>query len=204
MIGRRVIPLFIEKGVGYAVQVRNWRWIDISSTVLFIAFWFFASFTEMDVYSAGLAIVLFLILSLRLWGWHTPGIWKKPLLWILYLAQGFIVLGFLLIALTYMFDITPYLAVHAFAVGGIGMMTIGMMSRVSLGHTGRDISVLPPLVFPALLLSLAAAVVRVLFPLLIPDYDSVWIGASQLLWIAAFMIFLWIYTPILISHRLES
>jgi len=204
MMGRRVIPFFITRGVGYAVEVKNWRWVDLASAISFIAFWFFSSFTAMPALSSGLAIFLFFVLGIRLWGWHTPGIWKKPLLWILYLAYGFIVLGFLLFAMAHNLGVSPYLAVHAFAAGGIGMMTLGMMARVALGHTGRNIQVLPGLLPVVLSLSAMSAVVRVILPMFVPHYDSIWIGASQLLWVAAFTIFTWIYFPILVAPRIQG
>ncbi len=202
MIGRRVIPFFITKGVGYTVEVKNRSWVDWSSVVLSVAFWFFATFMGLDIFSAILALGLFVILAVRLRDWHTPGIWKKPLLWILYLAHAFIALGFLLFFLAYIPGITPYLAVHAFAAGGIGMMTVGMMARVALGHTGRSIHELPALLPLILFLSAAAALVRVIFPLLFPAYEIHWIVGSQVLWIVTFVLFTWTYFPILVSPRI--
>lgn len=202
MIGRRVIPFFISKGA--AVEVKNWRWVDAASVILFIAFWFFASFTVMFMVSAVLAIILFLILGVRMWGWHTLGIWKKPLLWILYLAHGFIMVGFLLFALASSLGAAPYLAIHAFAAGGIGLMTMGMMARVALAHTGRNIHVLPPLLPLVFSLIVLAAIIRVVFPLLAPGYGGIWIAGSQLLWVSAFTMFAWVYFPMLVSPRIQG
>jgi uncharacterized protein involved in response to NO len=72
-----------------------------------------------------------------------------------------------------------------------------MMTRVSLGHTGRSIQKPPRLVALSLLLLLAAAVVRVLLPPLLPAFYTDWIGLSQLLWIGAFTGFVIAYLPIL-------
>ena len=94
--------------------------------------------------SAALAAALFAVHAWRLSGWHTGRLWKKPLLWVLYLAYAFIVFGFALKAVQPWYAYAGSFALHAFAYGGIGLMTAGMLSRVSLGHTGRDLR-RPPL-----------------------------------------------------------
>ncbi len=204
MLGRRVIPFFIEKGAGYPVQIKNWKWLDISSLILFFAFWITASFTALDTITALFAVILFVLHSIRLWGWYTVGIWKKPLLWILYLAYIFLIFGFLLTALSLFSNVSPSIAIHAFAMGGIGMMTMGMMARVSLGHTGRNITEPPKLLIPSLLLLLTGSIVRVIFPLLFPEHHTIWIGISQILWISSFALFFFIYAPILVVRRIDG
>ncbi|MCG8380416.1 MAG: NnrS family protein, partial [Proteobacteria bacterium] len=131
-------------------------------------------------------------------------IWKKPLLWSLYLAMIFIDLGFLLIAAGLVTDVSRYLAIHAFAYGGMGLMTLGMMSRVSLGHTGRDIHAPPAAMTAAFLLLTAGAVCRVLLPLFIIDYYVIFIMLSQVLWVSAFLIFVIAYAPMLYRPRIDG
>jgi len=140
VLSRRVMPMFIERGVGYAVSLNNHMWVDIACFLLFLLFAIVDIFFAEPALSAWLAAGLFLLHSIRLRGWHTHGIWSKPLLWVLYLAYGWMILGFALKFAAFVFGFSPSLAIHAFTVGGIGMMTLGMMSRISLGHTGRDIS----------------------------------------------------------------
>ena len=204
IMGRRVIPFFIERGVGYPVKLKNWKWIDISSLVTFILFWISDLIALSLSITAGLAGLLFFIHGIRLFGWHTPGIWKKPLLWILYLAYTFIVVGFALKAIGFVYGISPNLAVHAFAFGGIGMMTLGMMARVSLGHTGRSVHD-PPRSLNVIFITLfSGALVRVIFPLFDISLYALWIALSQALWMAAFGMFLYIYFPILIYPRIDG
>ena len=142
-IGRRVIPFFVERGVGYQVTLFNSRWIDISSLVFFLAFFVSELFLHAPWLSQLTASAMFLITTVRIIGWYTPGIFKTPLLWSLFAALGFIDLGFLLFALQGSTSISPYLPVHAFGIGGIGIMTMGMMARVSVGHTGRNLQAPP-------------------------------------------------------------
>jgi len=204
VLSRRVMPMFIERGVGYAVSLKNRFWVDISCFLLFLAFAVTDIFFSSPAVIACLAAALCMLHSIRLWGWHTHGIWSKPLLWVLYLAYGWMIVGFALKFAVYITGISPSLAVHAFTVGGIGMMTLGMMSRISLGHTGRDISQPPPRVGLIFLLLCIAAVVRVIIPLISAGHYPLWIGLSQGLWIMAFALFLYRYASILMRPRIDG
>lgn len=203
-IGRRVLPFFIEKGVGYEVKLFNSKWIDISSLVLFLGFTIVELFFHSQAYSSYLALALFMLTTTRLIGWHTPGIWRKSLLWSLYLAFWFINLGFALFASVHFFGIEKYPAIHAFAVGGVGVMTLAMMSRVSLGHSGRGIQNPPKAVAYAVAILLTGAMFRVIGPLLAAQHYLLWIGLSQVLWIVAFTIFSVVYYPILSKPRIDG
>jgi uncharacterized protein involved in response to NO len=204
IMGRRVIPFFIERGVGYSVQLKNFKWIDNTHIILF---WLFgiADLLNLNAYIiAGLAGISCLVHGLRLVGWYTRGIWKKPLLWILYLGYTFIVVGFALKVLAMVSGISVYLAVHAFAFGGIGLVTSGMMARVSLGHTGRNVFSPPRSLFWIFGLLVCGTLVRVILPLINSSFYLVWIGLSQAFWIIAFGWFLYIYFPMLIYPRTDG
>jgi uncharacterized protein involved in response to NO len=203
-LSRRVLPFFIEKGVGYPVELRNSKWVDIASLVLFVAFWI-AELVRPN--SAGVAVFAAGLFFLHLWrwlGWHTVGIWKKPLLWILYLAYAAIIAGFALKAAAYFPGISPSLGLHAFAVGGIGLMTLGMMTRVALGHTGRNVFEPPPLLFWVFIILFAALITRVALPMLFEQHYRVWIVLSQWLWLSAFLIYFIHYFPILSRPRVDG
>jgi len=201
-VGRRVIPTFIERGVGYSVQLKNRRWLDRSSLLFFLLFWIADLLRPNGAPVALLAGILFVLHGIRLAGWHTYGLWKKPLLWVLFLAYGSLVAGFALKVAVFVFHFSPYLAVHAFTVGGIGLMTIGMMARVSLGHTGRNVLDPPSGLSWMFAVLFVGAIVRVVFPLLNPSHYVVWIGLSQALWIVSFAMFLYVYSPMLIRPEI--
>ncbi len=204
VLSRRVMPMFIEGGVGYAVSLKNHLWVDISGFLLFLTFAISDIFLDHPALTAWLAAALFMLHCIRIWGWHTHGIWSKPLLWALYLAYAWIILGFGLKFTAYMAGISPYLAVHAWTVGGIGMMTLGMMSRVSLGHTGRNIGQPPSRLGLMFFILFLGALIRVIFPLIFGGHYLLWIGFSQALWIAAFALFLYFYTSILMRPRIDG
>jgi len=108
-MARRVLPMFIERGVGYPVKLRNWAWIDRSGIYAFVLFLIADVFWRNVPVTAALAGFLFVIHAMRLAGWHTRGIWNKPLLWVLYLGYGGASFGFLLKALA------PFLSVVTFS-----------------------------------------------------------------------------------------
>jgi uncharacterized protein involved in response to NO len=188
-MGRRVMPFFIEKGLGYPVTLKNSRFLDLSTLVLFLLFTLDEVFIRAGM-SPYISAVLFIVTSQRLYNWYTPGVWKVPLLWGLYGA--FISL------------IPPSLALHAMAFGGIGLMTLCMMSRITLGHTGHDVH--HPSVWIALAqwLLILGVVSRVFLPIFLLNYYVYLIALSQVLWIAAFIIFVAVNFPLLIKPRVDG
>lgn len=204
LMGRRVIPFFIEKGVGYPVNLRNHLWLDISSLVLMLLFIILDVFVVLPEYAAIIAAALVILHIWRLLGWYTNGIWKKPLLWSLYLGYAWLVTGFALKALSYWSAVNPMLAIHAFTYGGVGMLTLGMMTRVTLGHTGRDVFNPPRVLSVLFLLLLVGAVARVVMPLLTTGSYAMWVMFSQWLWIATFTGFVWVFAPMLVKGRVDG
>jgi uncharacterized protein involved in response to NO len=93
--------------------------------------------------------------------------------------------------------------IHAFTVGGIGVLTIGMMARVSLGHTGRPLKVTSSITVAFALLNIAA-VLRGLLPSIFLLWFSQLVILSGMLWIAAFQIFVIVYAPILTQPRIDG
>lgn len=204
MMGRRVIPFFTERGVGYKLTLKNYGWLDRSTPPLLLAFIAAELARPGSIAVAVLAGALLVLHAIRLVGWYTAGLWRKPLLWVLHIAYGLVVVGFALKVAAYLFGVSPFLAVHAFALGGIGMMTLGMMARVSLGHTGRNVFAPPAAVTWMFLLLSGAALLRVFVPLLAPAYYSLWVGLSQLCWVLAFVLFALFYIPMLVSPRVDG
>ncbi len=204
-MGRRVIPFFIERGVDYPVQLVNYRWLDIGMLVLFLLFSIVEVFVLEPAISGALATALLVLSLIRLYNWHTRGIWGKPLLWGLYLALVFIAFGFLVFALLpHSTLFSRSIGLHAFAFGGIGMITLSMMSRVTLGHTGRDIQSPSPLIGIAQWLLLIGALLRLLPTAFWPEYYKLWIALAQLLWIGSFGLFVWANAPLLTRPRVDG
>lgn len=204
VMARRVMPFFIERGVDETFHPRNRRWLDIGSIFLVLAWAILEIFTQYTQVIAVLSLVLFCMHALRLYDWHTRGLWHKPLLWSLYLGYASLVAGFGLRALSIWGGVSPFIALHAFAYGGIGMMTLGMMSRVALGHTGRNVFAPPAAIGTVFALLALGTIFRVILPLLEPAHYLWWIGLSQLAWIGAFAWFAFLYLPMLSSPRVDG
>ena len=203
-MGRRVIPFFTKGGVDYEVEMKNARWNDIATSILFPAFLISEVFFQHHLAGALLAAGLFLSNSLRISGWHTLGIWQKPLLWGLFASFIMINLGFLLRALMAVTAVSDFLPIHAFAVGGIGIITMSMMARVTLGHTGRSVHQAPPVMAFLLGAMVLTVTIRIFFPLMDPGHYQLWITVSGIMWIISFSLFSIIFIPMLLKPRQGS
>jgi uncharacterized protein involved in response to NO len=203
LVAGRVVPFFTEKAVmGARSRVRPW--VEKATFVTMVL----AAFAELALPHGPVAGTLLLLAALvqgvRLAGWYNRGIWRVPILWVLHLGYAWLVLGLTLRGLAG-FDLLPYaVALHAITVGGIGVLTLGMMSRVALGHTGRNINDTGPLIPIAFVLLNLGAVVRVFGPWLLVDRFNLWINIAGGLWILAFLAFVLVYTPILIKPRVDG
>jgi len=205
VISRRILPMFIERGVKEEVTLKNSAWIDRLLMVCLAALLINILTVNLEVINVVLGLTIAISAGFRLWRWHTPGIWQVPLLWSFYCGLWLINLGFLLYALSFISATTPViLATHCWAIGGIGVITLAMMARVSLGHTGRNIHTPPRSVVWVFGLVILATVSRVLLPIVLPEYYrlSVMLAASG--WMAAFGLFCITYWPILSKPRIDG
>jgi uncharacterized protein involved in response to NO len=203
-MGRRVIPFFTERGVEPPVKMKNARWNDIATYILYPLFMISELAAPYAWTGAVLAGLLFILNSFRVSGWHTLAIWQKPLLWGLFAAFMMINLGFLLRGLMPVTAVPAYLHIHAFALGGIGIVTISMMARVILGHTGRNVQEPPPVMSLLLVGISVSTIFRLFFPLLDPSHYSWWVAIAGGLWIASFCVFAFTFFPMLVAPRVDG
>lgn len=203
MIGRRVIPFFIERGVGYPVKLKQSKLVDISIMVA-VVLWLISLLATLPISGAISCGAIFLLNGYRLIRWHTAGIWKVPLLWSLYTSMWLISLGFLCMALQTALHFPLTWGLHLFTIGGIGLMTLAMMARVSLGHTGRDIKNPPKIVRWIFGLVLVAVIFRVALPIWLSDNYLSLMMLSGIAWCLAFTLFVVTYAPILIQSRIDG
>jgi uncharacterized protein involved in response to NO len=202
ILAERVFPFFVERGLHGTLIIRN-PLLDALSIGSAVAVFALQLWTISGTLLALTAIFAVIVNSARLAGWYVQRIWYVPLLWILYTGYGWIILGFVLTALSAYSWILPSLALHAFTLGGIGVLTLGMMARVSLGHTGRALRVSNAMAIGFILINLAA-LLRVVLPLALPNWYNLIIYGSSLCWLAAFSLFMFVYAPILTSPRIDK
>jgi uncharacterized protein involved in response to NO len=202
VLAGRVLPFFIERGLSGTLIIKNplLDGLSIGSAALVFVL---QIGTVSGTFLALVAIFAAVVNSARLFGWYVQRIWYVPLLWILYVGYGWIILGFIFTALSAFHLLTNVLAIHAFTVGGIGVLTLGMMARVSLGHTGRTLKASNAIAIAFVLINITA-LIRVLIPLILPKWYDTLIYASTLTWLAAFALFMFVYAPILTRPRLDG
>ena len=204
VMGRRIIPSLIENAIGGGFQAKNDRWLDWISRGVFVLF-LLAELVALSTThpiailgSAILGLILFVLHAVRLAGWHHRELWLHPLLWVLYIAYAWVAFGFLLKFLALAWQLNPWVAVHAFAYGGIGLITAGMMARVTMGYTGRNVFVPPAGLGIWFGILTVGVFVRVVMVGIWPDAYAIWILATQLLWVIGFTGLAWLFIPMLI------
>src|SRR5262245_3411054 len=147
----------------------------------------------------GIALVLAGVLhAVRLARWAGDRTLADRLVLVLHVAYAFIPLGFLLLGASMLWPqaIAASAGIHAWTVGAVGLMTLAVMTRATLGHTGRPLAASTG-TQAIYLCALTAAVFRVAAALLSwPDLMHL----AAVAWIAAFAGFAAIYGPLLIAR----
>lgn len=146
-----------------------------------------------------LAVVAAILMTVRLAGWKGWLTRREPLLWILHLSILWVPVALVLLAGTLLADWPSNAWSHAAGAGAISCLILGVIARVSLGHTGRPLILPRGMVLAFVALHLAAAI-RVLTALTVIPWHA-GVGTSTLLWLLAFGMFLIRYTGILASPR---
>ncbi|MCF2857030.1 NnrS family protein [Pseudoalteromonas sp. SMS1] len=204
VIAGRVVPFFIARGLSLTEQVKTPRldkWLFWSAVIGMGGF--FSHHVLSSPLNPGYVLVFTAVLHLvRSAYWFTSGVLTRPLLWSLFIAYLFMALGLLGFGGSYLnFPWYAKDALHLITIGAMGLMILSIMARVSLGHTARPL-IPHPLMSVAFGLCALSAVTRSILPIFINPHHS-WL-ASALLWIAAFVIFVTVYTPILMKKRLDG
>lgn len=201
VIGGRVVPMFTANRLGTPSQ-RSPRWAQASlglATALLIA-----DVAGLDEeITRWIAIAAAVATLARMRGWQSRATLGVPMLWVLHVGYLWLVVSLLLRgAVGWIPELAPSMATHAMTAGAVGTLTLGMMARVSLGHTGRRIAAnrLTTAAFAAMVL---AGIVRVFGPLLPLDATPIH-GVAGGLWVASMVIFLVVYAPILVSPRADG
>jgi uncharacterized protein involved in response to NO len=202
VMGGRVIPFFTKNrlpAAGAGIDKRLDR-LAIGATVAAAVLAVAVPSTIASGLAALAAAVLLIARALPWKPWATR---KVPMLWVLHAGHAWIAVSLLLrAAMDFGLDLPASTADHAFTLGGIGVLTLGMMARTARGHTGRPIEA-TRLMTAAFAIVNLAAVLRVFGPIAAPDAPAV-MGASAILWALAFLLYLVEYAPILVNARIDG
>jgi len=137
---------------------------------------------------------------LRWYGWFT---WREPLVLSLHLGYGWLTLSMLVLGCALLgIGLAKEDAVHALTTGAVGVMTLAVMTRASLGHTGRPKHAGPATVCIYGLVTLGA-IVRV-FGLSTGLPTNLVLGSAGAAWSGAYLLFALIYGPYLVGPSLDD
>jgi len=202
LVGGRVIPAFTRNATPGLRARPGGQWRDRAALASLAVLGLLAlcPATQRLVFG-GVAAFAALAHGLRMWGWGGRATLRRPILWVLHAAYACLPLGLgLLAARDFGAPVPRWVPLHVLALGALGLMTLGMMTRVSLGHTGRRI-VAGKATTSAYLLLAAAVVARTVGPFLGTSMWRMWMLGAASLWVLAFAVFLLVYARILIAPR---
>lgn len=203
LIGGRIIPAFTVAALrqsGIEAFQTDQPLADKLALVSLLA-------TAMSIFLAQGTFILSLCagcaMLIHIWRmrcYHTLKSFTYPMVWILHAGYAWLIAGLGLLALTGVSDIEIKQIVHALTAGCIGTMCLGMMVRVTLGHTGRPLKASPMTVFAFFLIQLAAFM-RLIGPWAWPEFTVFWYAAAAFLWGSSFLIYALVYGPMLLAPR---
>ncbi len=189
VITGRVVPGFTANALPGADVVRSPR-VDTAAVLA----------TAGAVLWAPLACLAGPLVLVRARGWRSAATRSSPILWVLHLGNLWLGVGLFLRGLGALALVPPTLGTHALTAGAIGTLTLGMMTRVSLGHTGRPLVTPRTSVWGYALVTLAAILRSVAA---VAPSPILWVAAA-VAFAAAFVAFLIDYAPILVAPRADG
>lgn len=205
VIGGRITPAFTANAFlrrGIAAPIRAWRWLDraaVTATVLAAVVGLLAPRGVASGIAAAAAAIL---VGARVAGWQSLRTWRDPLLWSLHAGMLWVPVGFALVAASDLgAPIPPTAGLHALSAGAMGAMIAAVVTRVSLGHTGRAL-ILPTGSWLSYVLVHAGALARVAAALVPSMPALLWVGA--VLWAGAFVLFAVLHAPMLLRPRVDG
>ncbi|QEY23575.1 NnrS family protein [Neisseria animalis] len=203
LVGMRIISFFTAKRLNVP-QIASPQWVGHASlwlpmiAAMLMAHQILLPLAALAAFAAGI------ISMVQVYRWWYPAVLKEPMLWILFAGYFFTGLGLSATGLAYWFPSYLSLGIHLIGVGGIGVLTLGMMARTALGHTGNAIYPPPKSVPVAFWLMIAATLVRAFAAFASGTAYTHSIRTSAVLFAAALLVYAWRYIPWLLRPRADG
>jgi uncharacterized protein involved in response to NO len=204
VVAGRIVPLFTRNALLRArvnVVIEPKPWLERASFAA-VAAVVVVDLVRPDTALAGaVAAIAAVLLMAGASRWHGHRTLTMPIVWILHAGYAWIVVALALKAV-WLLGGASWAAnwLHALTAGAFGTMILGVSTRVALGHTGRDLAVTKAITV-AYGLVIAGAVLRIAAPIVLPAFYVANIIAAAAAWAGAFVIFLLVYVPILVTPR---
>jgi uncharacterized protein involved in response to NO len=202
LIGGRIVPSFTRNWLARENPGRlpasfgRFDMIVIALSALALAAWVAVP----DAMPAGILLLMAGVLqAVRLARWAGDRTHGERLLLILHIGYAFVPIGLVLTGLAALEVVPAAAGIHALAGGAIGTMTLAVMTRASLGHTGRALHASngTQAIYAAIVLAAAARIAAALAP----EHAMAFLIAAGVFWTAAFAGFAVIYGPIVALAR---
>jgi uncharacterized protein involved in response to NO len=205
MIGGRIIPSFtrncmVKRKISQALpmQPQSLDLLVIASTALALLFWL--AFPD-EPLTGGMLVLAAAAQALRLIRWRGVRTTSDPLVFVLHVGYFWVPTGLFLLGLSVAgFDVPQSAGVHALTAGAMTTMILAVMSRASLGHTGRALQA-PRLTTIAYACVTAGALARVVVSFATGN-RAMLMDLAGTLWCVSLILFLTDYAPVLWQARL--
>ncbi|MET0514285.1 MAG: NnrS family protein [Nitrospiraceae bacterium] len=206
LIGGRVTPNFTRELLvqqGRTEQLASFSRFDGVSVVLVAIAVLAWTVQPLALVTGWVLVTAGFVNVIRLYRWYGWLTWREPLVLILHLGYGWLAMSLLALGSAILgFGLPATEALHVLTTGSIGVMTLAVMTRASLGHTGRRRHAGPMTVFIYILVNLGA-MLRVFGPgTSLPEH--VVLGSAAASWSGAYLLFALIYGPFLLSPSLDE
>ena len=206
LVGMRIVPFFTAKRLGGEQVATHPHLMNaaLAAPLLMVLLYVLQAALPL---AAALSVAVGGLLLVQTVRWWQRGVAKEPMLWVLFAGFLFTGLGLVVMGAAHWQPQWNSLGVHLLAVGGIGVMTLGMMVRTALGHTGRPLYPAPRLMTTAFVLMLAAAAVRALAAWMMWVHPTAYLHSlrlSAVLFTASLLLYAFRYLPWLLSPRSDG
>lgn len=207
VVGGRIVPAFTANALrsrGEAVTTITRRPVEFAVIGAMIAIAIVDAFAPDTLWSGVLAAIAALAHAIRLSGWRSFRTRGEPILWVMHVAYAWLPVGLALKAVALLAGASWAMKwQHALTTGVFATMILAVMTRASLGHTGRPL-VVPRAIAVAYVLLAVSTVLRVFGIALFPGHYLLTVSVSGLAWMLCFAIFVVAYAPMLWGPRLDG
>jgi len=208
VIGGRITPAFTRNALersGIAAPVRSSRWLDRAAIASVVAMAGADLLVPRSAASGWVALLAACSVAGRMAGWQMHRVLRDPLLVSLHAGLAWVPLGLSLVALSDLTGLVPPAAgLHALTAGAMGAMILAVMTRVSLGHTGRPLTLPAGAVLCYALVHLGAAFRVLSATSATSAAPGLLLLVAGLTWGSAFALFVALYAPILVRPRVDG